>query len=409
MKKAEDNNRMRNVLFATLLGIAACTGAESHGQPGGAVTQGAPNANFTPAFAGQTRAPERPSGVTLQREVLASGLTRPWAIAFLPDGRALVTERPGRLRVVSAEGVVSPPVAGLPSVDARGQGGLLDIALSPTFAQDRLIYWSYAEPRGGETNATSVARGRLSEDGSRVEGVQVIFRQRPAWRSTGHFGSRLVFDPEGRLYITLGDRQQTDSRERAQDLSSHIGKVIRINADGGVPDDNPFVNREDAQPEIWSYGHRNVQSADIHPQTGALWTVEHGPRGGDELNLTQAGLNYGWPVISYGLEYSRAPVNEGIAVREGMEQPNYYWDPVIAPGGMVFYRGDLFPWRGDLLISGLNTRALVRLVLEGERVVGEERFDIGARVRDVAQSADGALWVVTDDENGAVLRLTPQH
>lgn len=399
---------MRSSLFAAVLVIAACTGTNGQSQPSAPVAQGVANADFQPAFAGQTRAPESQSGVVLHRETIAQ-LERPWGIAFLPDGRALVTERPGRLRVVTREGAVSAPVLGLPAVDARGQGGLLDIAVSPDFAQDRLIYWSYAEPRGGGTNSSAVARGRLSDDASRVESVQMIFRQEPAWRSTGHYGSRLVFDRAGHLFVTLGDRQNDEPRELAQDLSSHIGKVVRIDADGGAPADNPFVGRQDVRPEIWSLGHRNVQGADIHPDTGALWTVEHGPRGGDELNLTQAGRNYGWPVISYGIEYRGGPVNDGIAVRDGMEQPAYYWDPVIAPGAMEFYRGDLFPWRGDLMISGLNTRVVVRLELEGERVTGEERFDMGARVRDIAQSADGALWIVTDADDGAVVRLTPQR
>jgi glucose/arabinose dehydrogenase len=273
-----------------------------------------------------------------------------------------------------------------------------------------MIYWSYSEPRGNGTNGTSVARGRLSASGARVDDVQVIFRQQPAWRSTGHYGSRLVFDREGRLYVTLGERQERASSILAQDVSTHIGKIVRINADGSVPADNPFVGRADARPENWSYGHRNVQGADLHPETGVLWTVEHGPRGGDELNIPQPGRNYGWPIITYGLEYSGEPVREGVAVREGMEQPVYYWDPVIAPGDMDFYRGDLFPWRGDLLIAGLASQALIRLELNGDRVAGEERFALGVgRIRDLAESEDGALWIVTDEPDGRVLRLTPQE
>jgi glucose/arabinose dehydrogenase len=321
----------------------------------------------------------------------------------------LVTEKPGRLRLITQNGEVSAPIGGVPSVDARNQGGLLDVALSPTFASDRLVYLSYSEPRGGGANGTSVARGRMSEDGSRLENVVVIFRQQPAWRSTGHFGSRLTFDRDGRLYVTLGERQQNAPRELAQDLSTDLGKVVRINADGSIPADNPFVGRQGVRHEIWSYGHRNVQGADIHPETGALWTVEHGPQGGDELNIPLPGRNYGWPVISYGEEYSGLPVNEGIAAREGMEQPVYYWDPVIAPGDMDFYRGDLFPWRGDILIAGLRSQALVRLELDGDRVVGEERFALGVgRIRDVAEAADGSLWIITDAEDGLLLRLTPR-
>jgi glucose/arabinose dehydrogenase len=399
---------MRALIFVGTLLLAACGGSPSSGeQPGQEVAQGAPNASFRPAFPGQTRAPESRSDVRIESEVIATGLEHPWAIVFLPDGRMLVTERVGRLRVITREGRSSAPVQGLPEAYVRGQGGLLDVVLGPSFAQDRLIYWSYSERRE-RGNGTSVARARLSEDLSRVENVQVIFRQQPSFDGRAHFGSRLVFDREGRLYITLGERQRPSIRGRAQDLSSTIGKVVRINADGSIPQDNPLAGRAGARPEIWSYGHRNVQGADLHPDSGALWIVEHGPRGGDELNIPLAGRNYGWPVISYGEEYDGRPLGEGIAVRAGMEQPIYYWDPVIAPGDMDFYRGDLFPWRGDILIAGLESRALVRLEIEGERVTGEERFALGVgRIRDLAESEDGALWIVTDEDNGRVLRLTP--
>jgi glucose/arabinose dehydrogenase len=347
--------------------------------------------------------------VTVDSEIVATGLNHPWAIAFLPEGRMLVTERAGRLRVITREGNVSDPVAGLPEVFAQGQGGLLDVALGPSFARDRMIYWSYAEPREGNANGTSVARGRLSHDATRVDNVQVIFRQLPSWQSRGHFGSRLVFDREGRLYVTLGDRQLPGPRPLAQDISTHIGKIVRINPDGTVPSDNPFAGRANARPENWSYGHRNIQGADLHPETGALWTIEHGPRGGDELNIPRAGGNYGWPVIGYGIDYNGQPIVEASA-REGMEQPIYYWDPVIAPGDMDFYRGSLFPWRGDILIAGLDTEALIRLEVDGERVIGEERFALGVgRLRDVAESEDGALWVVTDEEDGRLVRLTPRR
>jgi glucose/arabinose dehydrogenase len=341
---------------------------------------------------------------------VAGGLVHPWAIAFLPDGQMLVTERPGRLRLISPDGQMSAPLAGMPAVDARGQGGLLDVAVSPSFASDRLIYWTYAEPRGEGLNGASVARGRLSPAGERVEAVEVIFRQTPSWRSTGHFGSRIVFDGDGHLFITLGDRQRTEARPLAQDISTHLGKIVRINADGSAPADNPFTRVTNARPEIWSLGHRNIQGGDIHPETGALWVAEHGTKGGDELNVVRGGRNYGWPIIAYGTEYNGSPINEGIAVREGLEQPIYYWDPVIAPGGMLFYRGDRFPWRGDLLIAGLRSEVLVRLELEGERVVGEERLALGVgRIRDVAEAPDGALWIVTDEDNGALYRLTPRR
>lgn len=405
---------MRRLSFIAALLFAACSGGQSDGQTraaGAPVEQGDANTDYQPAFAGQTRAPEQPGNVVITSEVIASGLDHPWAIAFLPDDRLLVTERAGRLRVITRDGVVSAPVAGVPEVDARGQGGLLDVVVGPSFATDRLIYWTYAEPRGDGANSTSVARGRLSEDASRLENVQRIFQQNPAWTSRGHFGSRLVFDREGNhLFVTLGDRQQSAPRELAQDLSVHIGKVVRINLDGAAPADNPFVGQANARAEIWSYGHRNVQGADLHPETGELWTIEHGPRGGDELNLTRAGRNYGWPVISYGIEYRGGAINAGITSQEGMDQPNYYWDPVIAPGDMDFYRGELFPWRGDLLIAGLTTQSIVRLELDGVRVVGEERFALNlGRVRDIAESEDGALWIVTDEADGRLLRLTPQR
>jgi glucose/arabinose dehydrogenase len=342
----------------------------------------------------------------LAHTVVASGLVEPWGLALMPDGRWLVTERPGRLRIVAADGTVSAPVAGLPAVDPRGQGGLLDVILGPDFADDRMIWWSYAEPREGG-NATSVARGRLSEDGSRVENVQVIFRALPTYDGTMHYGSSLAFAPDGRLFVTLGERSVAEMRPQAQDLGSHMGKTIRIEADGSVPQDNPFVGREGALPEIWSSGHRNVQGIAIAPD-GAVWTIEHGTRGGDELNLDRAGLNYGWPVIAYGIEYRGGAINEGVTAREGMEQPVYYWDPVIAPGGMTFYQGAMFPeWNGDLLVVALKEKHIARLVLENGRVVGEERLltDLGERVRDVAVGPDGAVWAITDEENGKLVRL----
>jgi glucose/arabinose dehydrogenase len=369
-------------------------------------TRPANGASQQPAFPGQTRAPGVRTETAMAHSVVASGLEHPWGLALLPDGRWLVTERPGRLRIITAGGAVGEPVAGLPAVDARGQGGLLDVVVGPTFGADRLIYWSYAEPREGG-NATSVARGRLSDDGTRVEAVQVIFRALPVYDGDKHFGSALAFDGAGHLFVTLGERSDAPMRPQAQDLGSHMGKVIRINADGSVPRDNPFVGRAGALPEIWSLGHRNVQGVSIAPD-GAVWTMEHGTRGGDELNRAEAGKNYGWPVIAYGVEYRGGPINEGITAREGMEQPVYYWDPVIAPGGMTFYDGAMFPgWRGNLLVAGLKEKHIARLVLEGGRVVGEERLmtDLGERVRDVAVAPDGAVWAITDEQNGKLVRL----
>ncbi|HEX6159814.1 MAG TPA: PQQ-dependent sugar dehydrogenase, partial [Thermoanaerobaculia bacterium] len=284
----------------------------------------------------------------------ATGLERPWALAFLPDGRALVTERPGRLRIVSKSGQLSAPLAGVPRVFAQSQGGLLDVAVDPQFAQNRTIYLSYSEPGDGGLAGTAVCRGTLGERG--LENVQVIYRQVPKVAGGGHFGSRIVFRRDGTLFITQGDRMRY--REQAQNLESGLGKVIRIHKDGTIPRDNPFVGKANVRPEIWSYGHRNVQSAALHSETGDLWTVEHGARGGDELNRPQAGKNYGWPVITYGRDYSGAKIGEGTA-KAGMEQPVYYWDPVIAPSGMVFYTADLFPaWKGSLFVGGLADERL---------------------------------------------------
>ncbi|MBX3478554.1 MAG: PQQ-dependent sugar dehydrogenase [Brevundimonas sp.] len=404
---------MRSMTLAALglMALAAACQAQSPAPtPDGPLETRSPNApDQQPAFAGQTRAPAVRTDTALAHTVVASGLSHPWGLALLPDGRWLVTERPGRLRIVSADGMVGAPITGLPAVAARGQGGLLDVAVGPAFAQDRMIYWSYAEPRQGG-NATSVARGRLSDDGTRLEQVQVIFRALPAYDGDKHFGSALAFAPDGTLFVTLGERSDKPMRPQAQQLDSHMGKVVRINADGSVPHDNPFVGRAGALPEIWSLGHRNVQGAAIGPD-GALWTVEHGTRGGDELNRPEAGHNYGWPVVAYGIEYAGGAINDGITVREGMDQPLYYWDPVIAPGGAVFYDGALFPgWRGNLLVASLKEKHIARLVLDGRRVVGEERLltDLGERVRDVAVGPDGAVWAITDEDDGKLVRLAPR-
>jgi aldose sugar dehydrogenase len=344
-----------------------------------------------------------PTNGVVRAEPVAQGLEHPWGLALLPDGRMLVTERPGRLRLVDRDGRVSEPLGGVPQVAARGQGGLLDVALDPRFAENRVVYLSYSEPGTSGTAGTAVARGRLGE--GRLEDVRVIYQQQPKVQSPNHFGSRLVFARDGTLFVTQGDR--FTQREGAQDLSVGFGKIVRINPDGSVPSDNPFVGRADARPEIWSYGHRNVQSAALDPTTGQLWTVEHGARGGDELNHPEAGKNYGWPVITYGVDYSGATIGEGTA-KPGMEQPVYYWDPVIAPSGMTFYTGDAYPgWKGSLFIGSLRPGLLVRLIVEAGRVTREERYlgDLGERIRDVRQGPDGLLYLLTDSSNGRILRL----
>ena len=366
-----------------------------------------PNADDQkPAFASQTRAPVIADRTALKTTVVAEGLVNPWGMAELPDGSWLVTERPGRLRLVSAEGRLSGPIRGVPPVHAQGQGGLLDVAVKDDFARTRRVWWSYAEPRGDEGNATAVATGTLSADGTALNDVKVIFQQNPAWRSNQHYGSRLIFDRTGALFVTTGERSQVEPRQLAQDVRTHIGKVIRINPDGGAAAGNPAI--PGGQPEIWSYGHRNLQSAALAPD-GSLWTVEHGPRGGDELNRPEPGKNYGWPVITYGLEYSGRPIGSGITAREGMEQPVYYWDPVIGPSGMAFYDGAMFPqWRGSALIGGLAAPSLVRLTLENNRVTGEARYLTGlGRIRDVAVARDGAILLLTDASSGQLIRVTP--
>lgn len=348
-------------------------------------------------------------GPSIQVQTVADGLEHPWGLAFLPDQSMLVTERPGRLRHVTAEGEVSEPISGVPEVDARSQGGLLDVTLSPDFARDRMVYISYAEAGDGG-NGTAVARGTLSGDNSTLENVEVIFQQQPKVDSEQHFGSRLVFDGEGHLFVTLGERSQEQFRGQAQDLNSHLGKTVRINPDGSVPEDNPFVGQEGALPEIWSYGNRNVQAAAINPESGALWVAEMGPKGGDELNVIEPGANYGWPVVSLGVNYDDTPIGEGLEKAEGMVDAIESWTPVIAPSGMIFYDGDAFAdWQGDLFIGGLASTALVRLEVEGDSVSGEERLleDLGLRIRDVAQGPEGGLYVVTDEDNGEILRISP--
>jgi glucose/arabinose dehydrogenase len=335
---------------------------------------------------------------------VATGLEHPWGLALLPDGRMLVTERPGRLRIVEPDGRLSAPLGGVPAVYAEGQGGLLDVALAPDFTQSRMIYLSYAEPGDGGTAGTAVARARLGP--STLENVEVVFRQQPKVTGGAHFGSRLVFARDGNLFITTGDRQR---RENVQDLTRLQGKVIRIRPDGAIPRDNPFVSSDGSRSPIWSYGHRNLQGAALHPATGQLWTVEHGAMGGDELNTPKAGRNYGWPVITYGRDYSGARIGEGTA-KPGMEQPVRYWDPSIAPSGLMFYTGDRFPaWKGNLFVGALGFQLLVRLELDGERVTAEERLlqDFGERIRDVRQGPDGFIYLLTDEGDGRILRLEP--
>jgi aldose sugar dehydrogenase len=356
---------------------------------------------YTSACSEPIESPSRPYHV----ETLADQLEHPWAMAFLPDGEVLITERPGRLRSWR-DGRLSPdPIPGLPDVHATGQGGLLDLALHPDFADNRWLYFSYAARHPGGTT-THVAKGRYQEGALRE--VEVLFIAEPASSGGRHFGSRLVFDDDGYLYITVGDR---GDMPRAQRMDDHAGSTIRLHDDGRVPDDNPFVATPGAQPELYTLGNRNAQGMALHPETRRIWQVEHGPRGGDELNLIEAGRNYGWPVISHGIDYSGARIGEGIREKEGMEQPIHYWTPSIAPSGMAFYTGEAFPaWQGNLFVGALAHKYLARLVMEGDKVVAEEPLlrELNLRIRDVRQGPDGMLWVLTDERNGALLRLMPR-
>lgn len=364
----------------------------------------------TAAFEGQTRACGVVSSVSFDVTVVARGLEHPWAVEPLPGGDLLVTERPGRMRIVTGSGQIGEPLANLPAVAAGGQGGLLDVALSPFFDSDRSIYWSFSEPRQGG-NATSVARAVLSTDRKSLEQVRVIFQARPAYDGDKHFGSRLVFGTDGTLFVTLGERSDTPMRVQAQQLDSHMGKIVRINTDGSPAKDNPYSSEKGALPEIWSTGHRNIQAAALDSQ-GRLWEIEHGTRGGDELNLVEKGKNYGWPLTAYGIEYAGASIAGAVTSRPGFEQPVYYWDPVIAPSGLQFYDGSAFPeWRESLFVGSLGQKRLVRLTLDGDRVTSEEHLlaDRNQRVRDVRQGPDGALYIVTDEDSGELWKITPKR
>ncbi len=403
---------LQSLLLVTAL--AACGESGAQTAAGASVETRPPNREGQqPAFAGQTRAPQQKLNVAFDVQTYASGLATPWSMAFLPDGRLLVTEKAGTLRIVAKDGKLSAPISGTPTVVSAGQGGLLDVVLSPRFATDRTIYLSFSEPGPDNTNGTAVARGRLIEaaGGGRIEGLTVIYSQTPKLASNLHFGSRLVFAPDGNLFVTQGDRSVLPGRVQAQKMDSLIGKLVRIRPDGSVPADNPFVGKAGVAPQIWSYGHRSMQAAAINPATGKLWTAEYGARGGDELNHPEAGKDYGWPTITYGTEYSGAVVGEGLTQKAGMEQPLYYWDPTIGPSGMAFYTANLFPaWKGSLFIGSHRPAFLNRLTLNGDKVIGEERLleGFGAQVRDVRVGPDGALYLL-DDKEGRVLRLAPRR
>lgn len=404
--------RLPHILAGTMLSLGVATIPAIAQQAGTPAETQAPNApDQQPAFTGQTRAPQPAQAVEIKQEVVAEGLPHLWAMEFLPDGRMLVTAKQGAMHIIGEDGKPGPEIANVPDVLADGQGGLLDVALAPDYETSGKIFFSFAEPRD-DGNGTSVASARLVPDdqvGGALEDVSVIFRQTPGYDGNKHFGSRLAFGPEGQLYVTVGERSDAEPRVQAQDLQSGLGKIFRISQTGEALPDNPFVGQDNAQPEIWSLGHRNLQSATVDGE-GRLWTVEHGPKGGDELNLPEPGKNYGWPEVTYGVEYSGAKVGDGVTQMADTEQPVYYWDPVIAPSGMAYYDADAIPeWKGAFLVGGLVSQGVVVLHMENDRVKFEERVDLDARIRDVKVGPDGAVYAVTEQRGGGnstIVKLT---
>lgn len=405
------NNLSRTVLGLALMAASCTSPVTNNGQPSGSDTGLAPvetkqpNTNYKPAFEGQTRIKGVKTGTPYEGKVLTEGLNKPWGITTLPDGRFLITEKEGTMRIVSGEGTLSEAITGLPAVNHAGQGGLLGLTIDPSFTTNRLVYWSFSEntPQG---TLTAVAKGRLADDERTIEGAQVIYRATPAHKSNLHYGSRILFDKTGNIIFSTGERSDIVTRPQSQDLNSSLGKVIRITPEGKPAPGNPFENNAAARPELYSYGHRNVQGLAFHPVTGDLWEAEFGPRGGDEINLVHPGKNYGWPTITYGIEYSGAKIGDSIQQLDGLEQPVYYYDPVISPSGITFYSSDAVPeWKNNLFVAALSGMHIARLVIENNKVVGEERLLAGEsqRFRDITQGKDGALYAVTDQ--GRLYRL----
>lgn len=365
------------------------------------------NSTYKPAFEGQTRIAGMKTATQLDIKVISEGLVNPWGIAVLPDGRLLITEKGGTLRIATTSGELSAPILGLPAVNSEGQGGLLGVTLDPDFGSNRMVYWVFAEKTGGG-NLTAVAKGRLADDEKKIENPVVIYRATPAFAGTLHYGGRILFDKSGNLFVSTGERSDLQTRPKSQDLATGLGKIVRITKEGKPAAGNPFVNTAGAMPENYTYGHRNVQGLAIHPETGDLWENEFGARGGDEVNRIEAGKNYGWPIITYSIEYGGQPINNGLTQKEGMEQPVYYWDPVVSPSGMTFYSGNLIPeWKNNLFIGCLSGSHIVRLEIKDNKVVGEERLltDRQDRFRDVQQGKDGALYAVCDGAHGKLYRI----
>ena len=358
-----------------------------------------PNSDYEPTFKGQTRIAGVKTKTAYEVNILTNDLNRPWGITKLPDGRFLITEKEGNLRIANSSGKLSEPITGLPTVNSSGQGGLLGLTIDPAFTKNRMVYWTFSE-KSTQGNLTAVAKGKLSSDEKRIENAEIIYRATPAYNSSLHYGSRILFDKTGNLIFSTGERSDIVTRPQAQSLNSALGKIIRITTNGKPAAGNPFLNNPQARPELYSYGHRNVQSLALHPVTGDLWEGEFGPLGGDELNLIKPGKNYGWPVITFGLEYSGVKVGDGITKNKNMEQPVYYWDPVLSPSGMSFYKSNVIPeWKNNLFICGLNSNHIARLVIVNNKVTGEERLlsNEGQRFRDITEGSDGSLYVITDE------------
>ncbi|MEO6916751.1 MAG: PQQ-dependent sugar dehydrogenase [Chitinophagaceae bacterium] len=390
------------IIASAALAFSACTTSPNIkpaiGDTTAPVENKAPNADYKPAFAGQTRISGVVTKTPYEFKVLTSGLKNPWGIAQLPDGRFLITEKGGTMKIVTKDGTLGENISGVPAVNSAGQGGLLAVTIDPAFSTNKMIYWTFSL-NNAEGNQTAVAKGKLSADEKSLEEVSVIYKATPAYKGTLHYGGRILFDKTGNIIFSTGERSDLETRPQAQWLNSSLGKVIRITTDGKAAANNPFEGKADARPELYTYGHRNVQGLAMHPVTGEIWESEFGPRGGDEINRLQPGKNYGWPTITYGIEYAGPKVGAGIQQQEGMEQPVYYWDPVVSPSGMTFYSSDVIPeWKNNLFVGALSGMHVLRLVLEGNKVVGEERLLSGEnqRFRDVKQGADGALYAVTD-------------
>ncbi|TXH54619.1 MAG: PQQ-dependent sugar dehydrogenase [Bacteroidia bacterium] len=396
-----------------LLSIYSCNNKAAQKKTDAAIT-GSPvetkaaNTDYKPAFNNQYRVGSVQTNTPYSVIEFAKGLENPWGIAALPDGRLIITQKNGTLKIVDQNGALSDAITGLPSVKNAGQGGLLGIAVDPDFSKNRTLFWVFSEAIEGG-NVTAVAKGILSTDEKTIQNAQVIYRALPAYNGTLHYGGRIVIDKEGTLYVSTGERSDKITRPQAQELNSALGKIVRIHKDGTPVSSNPYFNTANAKKEIYSFGHRNTQGLTIQPQTGNLWNSEFGPRGGDEINLVQKGKNYGWPTITYGIEYSGGTIGDGITQKEGMEQPVYYWDPVISPSGITFYNNDAIPeWKDNLFLACLSGQHVARLVIKNNQVVGEERLmtDINKRCRDIVALKDGALYVITDGKNGSIYKIS---